>query len=88
MGANHAEIGAYLLGIWGLPDAIVEAVAAHHDPGEFPTDGCTTSTAVYVADAFSKDPSVSKIDVEYLTASGVADRLPIWTNLMKSSLGG
>jgi len=27
MGASHAEIGAYLLGLWGLPDPIVEALA-------------------------------------------------------------
>jgi len=32
IGASHAEIGAYLLGIWGLPYSIVEAVANHHDP--------------------------------------------------------
>jgi HD-like signal output (HDOD) protein/ActR/RegA family two-component response regulator len=31
-GATHAEIGAYLLGLWGLPHAIVEAVALHHTP--------------------------------------------------------
>jgi HD-like signal output (HDOD) protein len=31
-GATHAEIGAYLLGLWGLPYAIVEAVALHHAP--------------------------------------------------------
>lgn len=31
-GASHAEIGAYLLGIWGLPYAVVEAVAHHHQP--------------------------------------------------------
>jgi HD-like signal output (HDOD) protein/ActR/RegA family two-component response regulator len=31
-GASHAEIGAYLLGLWGLPYAIVEAVALHHTP--------------------------------------------------------
>jgi HD-like signal output (HDOD) protein len=29
-GATHAEIGAYLLGLWGLPFQIVEAVANHH----------------------------------------------------------
>lgn len=27
----HAGIGAYLLGSWGLPDEIIEAVAFHHD---------------------------------------------------------
>jgi putative nucleotidyltransferase with HDIG domain len=31
MGASHAEIGAYLLGIWGLPHSVVEAVAHHHE---------------------------------------------------------
>jgi HD-like signal output (HDOD) protein len=31
-GATHAEIGAYLLGLWGLPYAVVEAVALHHTP--------------------------------------------------------
>jgi HD-like signal output (HDOD) protein len=32
IGASHAEIGAYLLGIWGLPHPVVEAVAHHHQP--------------------------------------------------------
>jgi putative nucleotidyltransferase with HDIG domain len=32
IGASHAEIGAYLLGIWGLPYPVVEAVAHHHQP--------------------------------------------------------
>ncbi len=29
--ATHTEVGAYLLGLWGLPDALVEAVAGHHN---------------------------------------------------------
>ena len=32
LGANHAEVGAGLLGIWGLPARVVEAVALHHNP--------------------------------------------------------
>jgi HD-like signal output (HDOD) protein/ActR/RegA family two-component response regulator len=32
VGATHAEIGAYLLGLWVLPYPIVEAVALHHNP--------------------------------------------------------
>jgi len=31
-GATHAEMGAYLLGLWGLPYPILEAVAFHHRP--------------------------------------------------------
>jgi len=33
-GTTHAEIGAYLLGLWGLPYAVVEAVAYHNAPGK------------------------------------------------------
>ncbi len=33
VGAGHAEVGAYLLGIWGLPDSVVEATALHHAEG-------------------------------------------------------
>lgn len=32
IGASFAEVGAYLLGIWGLPHAIVEAVAFQNAP--------------------------------------------------------
>lgn len=29
---SHADIGAYLLDLWGLPELVVEAVAEHHGP--------------------------------------------------------
>ncbi len=29
---THAEVGAFLLGLWGLPYRVVEAVANHHAP--------------------------------------------------------
>jgi HD-like signal output (HDOD) protein len=32
LGASHAEIGGYLLGLWGLPHSVVEAVSLHHMP--------------------------------------------------------
>ena len=35
-GFSHAEIGAYLLGLWGLPYILVEAVALHHGPNRVP----------------------------------------------------
>ncbi len=40
LGATYAEIGAYLLGLWGLPYTVIEAVAlqtrpADTSPGEF-----------------------------------------------------
>jgi putative nucleotidyltransferase with HDIG domain len=51
---THAEVGAYLLGLWGLPLDIVEAVAYHHHPDlATPTD---TLMALHVADALSHAP--------------------------------
>jgi HD-like signal output (HDOD) protein len=49
-GISHAEIGGYLLGIWGLPCSIVEAVAYHHDPGRIPHREYELVDAIHVAD--------------------------------------
>lgn len=36
LGLTHADVGAALLAIWGLPDAIVDAVRFHHAPDAAP----------------------------------------------------
>jgi HD-like signal output (HDOD) protein len=51
MGATHAEIGAYLLGLWGLPYSIVEAVALHHTPTAVKTLGYDVLGALAVSHA-------------------------------------
>jgi HD-like signal output (HDOD) protein len=50
-GATHAEIGAYLLGLWGLPYSIVEAVALHHSPSAITTHGYDLLGALSVSHA-------------------------------------
>ena len=50
-GATHAEVGAYLLALWGLPDPIVEAVAYHHCPDECPNKAFSPLSAVHAANA-------------------------------------
>jgi HD-like signal output (HDOD) protein len=55
-GATHAEIGAYLLGLWGLPFAIVEAVALHHTPTAVTTHGYDLVGALAVSHALM-DPA-------------------------------
>jgi putative nucleotidyltransferase with HDIG domain len=46
---THADVGAYLLGIWGLPDSIVEAVAYHHSTENFEFNSLTPSSIVNLA---------------------------------------
>lgn len=49
LGAGHAEIGAYLLGLWGLSYPIMEAVANHHRPERCQTTEMGICTAVSLA---------------------------------------
>lgn len=49
LGISHAEIGAYLLGIWGINGLTVEAVAHHHRPTRIPHQGLDSSAATYLA---------------------------------------
>lgn len=51
-GTTHAEIGAYLLGIWGIPLSVVAAVANHHAPERLGacTSGFDLGAAVHVSD--------------------------------------
>lgn len=60
LGADHAQIGAYLLGLWGLPAPIVEATAHHDDDGPLPPDGSTAlpvPEAVRVAHLVTQQPT-------------------------------
>lgn len=51
-GVSHAPIGAYLLGLWGIPSPITHAIALHHTPGAANEDSFSVLTAVHVADFF------------------------------------
>jgi HD-like signal output (HDOD) protein len=48
-GVTHAEIGAFLLGLWGLPFQIVEAVANHHAPERQSGDRVGLAQLVWLA---------------------------------------
>lgn len=48
-GVSHAELGAYLLGLWGLPFQVVEAVAHHHAPDRHAEDRAGLTQLVWLA---------------------------------------
>ncbi len=50
LGYSHAEIGACMLGIWGTPLPIVEAVAWHHRPSLAASQTLSPLTLVHLAD--------------------------------------
>ncbi len=77
-GATHAQIGAYLLGLWGLPYSIVEAVAMHHAPTAITPHGYDLLGALAVSHALLEHKSAhgllssgepdSRIDAAYLAS--------------------
>jgi HD-like signal output (HDOD) protein len=93
-GSSHAEVGAHLLELWGLPDAIVEAVAYHHRPAEAHDAIFDVTAVVAIADALLEeldDPSLpppAALDAGYLERIGVTDRLPGWREQAKAIAAG
>jgi HD-like signal output (HDOD) protein/ActR/RegA family two-component response regulator len=84
-GASHSEVGAFLLGLWGLPMPIVEAVAWHHRPSDCPARSFCPLTAVHVANALiSANGSTGEpqIDHAYLQRLNLLERLPYWQKLV------
>jgi len=77
-GTSHAEIGAYLLGLWGIHSTAVEAIAHHHHPTRIRHVGMDCSLAVYLSDliAHGIDGPPDGSDAEGLTAS---DRMELET---------
>jgi len=57
LGTSHAEIGAYLLGLWGLPHLAIEAIAHHHRPTRIPHSAFDCSVALYVAELLAHQPT-------------------------------
>jgi HD-like signal output (HDOD) protein/ActR/RegA family two-component response regulator len=87
-GTSHAEIGAYLMGLWGLEYPVIEAIAFHHRPGKSLSNSTGLLTAVHFGDAFDrlkKDPNdlngengLQQLDRGYLDNLGVAGRINDW----------
>jgi HD-like signal output (HDOD) protein len=77
-GSSHAEIGAYLAGLWGLPSTVVEAIGFHHSPGEAAARSFGVLGAVHTATALvsgESDASNHELDEGFLRQLGLIDKL-------------
>lgn len=89
-----ALAGAYLLSVWGLPLAIGEAVAHHHDPAAVEHLGLELLDVIHAANHIASqyapnpmDPTPS-IDLAYLQTHGVtAEKFADWKALAQEAVG-
>lgn len=69
-GVSHAEVGACLLGLWGLPFRVVEAVALHHTPEQCPT-ALGVPAVVWLASSIARGEEPDPARVSWLGACDV-----------------
>lgn len=88
IGVSHAEVGAYLLSLWGLPYPLVEAVAHHHHPERAPQDKLGVLAIVYLSNllAHERDKQADEaagfvteeVNADVAEQSGLASELETW----------
>lgn len=95
LGISHAEVGAYLMGLWGLPIPIIEAIAYHHSPNRCLEKQFSPLTAVYIANMLSRerikadqDKTDSQFDYEYISALDLPVKLLEWRKISRSTAEG
>ena len=85
---THATVAGYLLGLWGLPDTIINTVIFHHDPAKNISKNRDVVTAVHVADYFEHElhpmkriETTQRIDSAYLAELNLTERLSSWKDI-------
>jgi putative nucleotidyltransferase with HDIG domain len=88
IGVSHAEVGAYLLSLWGLPAAMVEAVAHHHHPSRVPHESLGIIPIVYMANILAHEEearrggefvlAADEIGADFVAGAGLTDKLKSW----------
>jgi HD-like signal output (HDOD) protein len=97
LGITHAEIGAYLLGLWGIHSLAVEAIAHHHHPSRIVHAGLDCSLAVYLSNLLAHEMEVhpddpngehlSERDRRELEAVGLLDQYSVFWERAAEALG-
>ena len=91
--AGHDAVGAYLIGLWGLPGPVVEAIGFHHRIIDYPDNSFNPALAVHAANAiyYEQRPkdivgATALLDYEYLEKLGLADRIDGWRDICSEIL--
>ena len=93
LGATHAEAGAFLVGLWGLDEAVVQALAFHHQPSDCPEGEFSALSAVHVANVLEHELCVinpdyfrPQLDAAYLARAGLEGKVARWRELYNQAV--
>ncbi|NOY91189.1 MAG: HDOD domain-containing protein [Deltaproteobacteria bacterium] len=79
LGVTQAEVGAQVLGLWGLSAEVVEAVGAQDE--DRPDDGAVTQ-AVRSAVVIAERARSARIESSWLEMLGLRPSMPVWKELV------
>lgn len=87
-GLAHPEVGAYLLGLWGIQPAVLKAVSLHHKPSALRATSFNPVLAIHLADDLCGASGQhdlferSEMDEKALFTLGLRDHLPGWRKIL------
>lgn len=90
-GCSHYQLGGSLLGLWGLPEPIVEAAACHHNLSEcqLPADGFSAVMAVHLANAVlnhCQDGDELQVDAVLGDQNRIMQNMDQWIKVAKEQI--
>jgi len=90
-GLTHAEVGMYLLRLWGLPDAVADAVAFHHRPSASGVRVLGSLAIVHAADVLICEEDhlpTDGLDVAWMSGLNKVPRVDEWRKLRTGAIEG
>jgi HD-like signal output (HDOD) protein len=92
LGTTHAELGACILGGWGLPFDLVQAIAFHHTPVLHDSKSFSSVTAVHLANVLEHEVQAKeeeafrpKFDLDYLARLHLEHLPKVWREIVGST---
>ena len=83
-GTSHAEIGAYLMGLWGISAEVNKSISSHHDYGRISED-VTPAYELFASNIFdhvhvviNKEYSSRDCYFELVESLGITDKIEEW----------
>lgn len=94
LGVTHGTVGAYLLGVWGVPFVLAETVAYHDSPAAVTEGSREVLAAVHLADGVATSAMAGldavtsgALDMTFLEQMGLLKDVPKWQAKAAEMLG-
>jgi putative nucleotidyltransferase with HDIG domain len=75
--STHAQIGAYLLALWGIPDSVIRAVEMHHTLDQAKIEKFEPALAVHIAQNLAPERK-KQLNMPLLEQLQLDGRIPDW----------